>query len=229
MNVNLEDTDKKPLQGLLRHHDRLVHAIIIGKDLKIFAHIHPEDVGPITDAMLKQAVFPLQFTFPKAGEYIIGLDYATEYGHYSKRVSLSVSGRPHMAESNANFSKKKDFGLYHVILKTSPDSIKPNAETLFRYLIKKNYKPVTDLESYLGAPMHLTIVRMDLTEFIHTHGFVPGELPYHMKHFHTSPSERYGPEVDASIVFPAKGIYKIFREVKHENKTLLFDFMVEVK
>lgn len=229
MKIHLEDADKKPLQGLLIHHDRILHAVIIGKDLNVFAHIHPEDVGPITDEMLKKATFPLRFTFPKAGEYMIGLDFATEDGHYSKRVSLSVSGRPRMSEPKIDISTKKDFGPYHVTLKTSPSNIKLNTETLLRFIIRKNNKPVTDLEPYLGAPMHLAIVRMDLSEFIHGHGFVPGALHSHAEHLHTNSSERYGPEVDASIVFPARGVYKIFSEVQHGGKTLLFDFMVEVK
>jgi hypothetical protein len=31
------------------------------------------------------------------------------------------------------------------------------------------------------------------------------------------------------IVFPVKGVYKIFSQVKHEGKVLLFDFMVTVQ
>ncbi len=229
MQVHLEDADRRPLRGLVVHHDRIVHVIIIGKDLNVFAHIHPEDMGPITDEMLKKALFPLQYTFPMAGEYMMGLDFATKDGHYSKRVSLLVSGRPRMAEPKADISTKKDFGPYRVILRTSPHSIKPNTETLLRFLIKKNNKPVTDLGPYLGAPMHLAVVRNDLTEFIHTHGTVPGALHSHDGDTHGSPPDRFGPEVDASIVFPVKGVYKIFSEVNHEGKTLLFDFMVKVE
>lgn len=77
--------------------------------------------------------------------------------------------------------------------------------------------------------MHLAIVRMDLSEFIHGHGFVPGTFHSHAEHLDMGHLERFGPEVDASIVFPVKGVYKIFSEVKHEGKTLLFDFMVEAK
>jgi putative copper resistance protein D len=229
MKVYLEDADKRPLRGLMTHHDRIVHAVIIGKDLNVFAHIHPEDNGPVTNEMLKKAVFPLQYTFPKAGEYIIGLDFATEEGHYSKRIPLVVSGRPSMGEPKFDISTEKDFGPYQVILRTSPRRIRPNTDILLRFLIQKNNKPVTDLGPYLGAPMHLAVVRKDLTEFIHTHGSLPGVMHSRDEGPQGSPPERFGPEIDASVVFPMKGIYKIFSEVKHDGKILLFDFMVEVE
>jgi hypothetical protein len=229
MKVHLEDHDRVPLEGLVIHHERVLHAIIVGEDLNVFAHIHPEDLGPITDEMLKKSTFPLRFTFPKAGEYIMGLDFATEQSHYSKRVSLSVTGQPRMAGPKVDFSMKKDFGPYHVILKISPDRIKANRETILHYSITEGNKPVTDLGPYLGAPMHLAVVRMDLTEFIHTHGFPHGDFHSPAEHRHISPSEHFGPEVDAAIIFPAKGVYKIFSEVKHQGKVLLFDFMVKAE
>ena len=227
--VHLEDRNGKPVQGLLVHHDRLLHAVIIGQDLRSFAHIHAEDLGPVTDEMLKKAAFPLQYTFPKAGEYLIGLDFATEDGLYSKTSLLNIVGRPKMAEPPAELSRKKDFGAYHVRLAVSPKSIEADEETTVRFLITKQGRTVTDLEPYLGAPMHLAIVRADLTGFIHTHGYSPGDVHMRLGHRQAKPSERYGPEIDADIVFPSAGTYKIFCQVQHEGKVLLFDFMVKVE
>lgn len=224
--VHLQGTDRRPFEGLVVHHERILHAIIIGEDLTVFAHIHPEDLGPVTDEMVKEATFPLRFTFPKAGKYLIGFDFATEDGQYSDKAYLSVSGRPAMTKPKIDQSTEKDFGAYHVSLKGSRGKIKAGADTLLRFLIKENGKPITNLEPYLGAPMHLAIVRSGLTEFIHAHGFTPGDLHGHM---HAGPSERYGPEIDAEIVFPVKGVYKIFSQVRHADKVLLFDFTVKVE
>jgi hypothetical protein len=76
--------------------------------------------------------------------------------------------------------------------------------------------------------MHLAVVRTDLTQFIHAHGVTPGDSHMHAEHMHMMPSELYGPEIDTFIVFPEKGVYKIFCQVKHRDKVLLFDFMVKV-
>ena len=73
--VSIKDPGGRPLQGLAVSHERMLHVLIVGQDMKSFAHIHPEDDGPITREMLKKAVFPLRFTFPKSGEYLVGVDF----------------------------------------------------------------------------------------------------------------------------------------------------------
>lgn len=228
MIVHLEDRQGRPIEGLTIHHERILHAIIIGQDMNVFAHIHPEELGPITDEMMSRATFPLHFTFPKAGAYLVGLDFALPDGLYSSSASLSVAGKPRMGEPKVDTPREKDFGEYHVSLMTSSKSIEAGPETLLRFLITKNGRPVTDLGPFLGAPMHLAVVRTDLTQFIHAHGVTPGKSHMHAEHVHTMPSERYGPEIDAFVVFPVKGVYKIFCQVKHQDKVLLFDFMVNV-
>ena len=89
---------------------------------------------------------------------------------------------------------------------------------------------MTDLEPYLGAAMHLAVVPTSLNLFIHAHGLTPGEPHTNHDHLHTTaPPDKFGPEIESDIVFPAKGIYKIFSQVKHQGKVLLFDFMVDVQ
>jgi hypothetical protein len=229
MIVHLEDRQGRPIEGLTIHHERILHAIIIGQDLNVFAHIHPEDLGPVTGEMVSTATFPLHFTFPKAGAYLVGFDFALRGGLYSTSASLNVAGHPRMRVPMVNTSREKDFGEYHVSLMASSKSIEAGPETLLRFLITKNGRPVTDLGPFLGAPMHLAVVRTDLTQFIHAHGVTPGDSHKHAEHVHTRPSERYGPEIDTLIVFPVKGVYKIFCQVKHQGKVLLFDFIVKVQ
>jgi putative copper resistance protein D len=230
MTVHIEDRNGRPLIGLTVHHEGILHAVIIGEDLNVFAHIHPEDMGPITDEMLKKAMFPLRYTFPKAGKYLIGLDFATANGLYSRKSYIKVSGQPKMGQPKTDFSTENNVGKYHVTLSLSPKLIEAGKETTLRYLIKKNERPVTDFEPYLSAPMHLAVVSADLKQFIHAHGAVPGETHTHMDHMdmHAVP-EKFGPEIDAVIVFPVKGIYEIFSQVKHHGQVILFDFMVSVE
>jgi putative copper resistance protein D len=227
--VHLEDRKGRPLQGLTAYHERVLHAVIIGQDLNVFAHIHPEDLGMLTDEMLDTATFPLRFTFPKAGIYLVGIDFATEDGIYTKTATLFVAGKPGMGEPKIDFSRSKNFGHYRVTFTTSPQRIKAGEETTLKYLIEKDGKPVKDLQPYLGAPMHLAVVRSDLSQFIHTHGVLSGESNDHDDHVHAMLPERFGPKIEAAIIFPAKGAYKIFSQVEHRGKVLPFDFLVEVR
>ncbi len=108
-------------------------------------------------------------------------------------------------------------------------NIKAGEETSLSYIIEKDGKTVTDLNPYLGAAMHIAVVSVDLKQYIHAHGSVPGEPHAHHDHMHTKPPKRFGPEIEADVVFPVKGIYTIFSQVKHRDKVLLFDFMVNVQ
>ncbi len=227
--VHLEDKKGRPVRGMLVHHERVLHAVIIGSDLRTFAHIHPEDLGPITGEILNKATFPLRFTFPKSGAYLLGIDFATQDGLYSKTAMLNVSGQPKMGAPSMYALRQKDFGAYHMTLDLPPTRIHAGEEAAFRFRIAKRGKPVTDLGPYLGAPMHLAVVRSDLTQFIHAHGYSPGDLHMRLGHREAAPSERYGPEIDADITFPTNGMYKIFCQVQHNGKVLLFDFMVKVE
>ena len=103
------------------------------------------------------------------------------------------------------------------------------------YFPKKNGAPVDNLEPYLGAAMHLAIVRADFGDFIHRHGEVhaPGSAPQPQTpvgtHVHSSYlPPAFGPNVEAHMTFPEPGIYEIFGEFKHEGKVMVSRFFVQV-
>jgi putative copper resistance protein D len=229
MMVRIKGPEGRPLQQLAISHERILHVLIIGRDMRSFAHIHPEDAGPVTGEMLKKSVFPVKFTFPKAGEYLVGVDFNAEDEFYSRTFRLSVSGKQAMSAAKMDFSTIKNFGEYRVRFAISPMNVKAGEETSLQYIIEKDGQPVTDLNPYLGAAMHLAVVSDDLNQYIHSHGTVPGEPHAHHNHMHAKPPETFGPEIDADVVFPVKGVYAIFGQLKHRDQVLLFDFMVNVQ
>jgi len=234
MTVGLKAPDGSVLKGLELSHERILHCVVISRDLAFFAHIHPEDVGPISDSMMKTAAFPLTFTFPKAGEYLMAFDFAAEDEAYSRFVKVNVVNQPAMGKPTIDLKsdllREKIFGDYRVTLVVSPENVQPGVETTLKYFISKNGKGVTDLEPYLGAAMHLAIVPEDLNSFVHTHGSPPGGSHSHAGHLHTAPPPgKFGPEIDAEAVFQTKGVYKIFSQAQHHGKVLLFDFMLDVQ
>jgi len=230
--LSIKDIDGKPLQNLTITHERLVHVIIASEDFSIFAHIHPEDFGPVTPDMKKKAEFPVPFTFPKAGRYLIAVDSAVKDISFSEHFTLDVDGEPRMAQYKKDLSQKKLFEGYEVTLSSEPKRIVAGKEATLSYVIKKNGEGVKDLEPYLSALMHIAIVQADLNNFIHTHGELPGavEGQHHMTgHMHMTVPEKFGPGIDAHVVFPAKGLYQVFGEIKHHGKVIVTSFMVEVE
>ncbi|MCL5024640.1 MAG: FixH family protein [Nitrospirae bacterium] len=229
----LKDREGNPVENLTIHHDRLLHVVIASQDFTVFAHIHPEDFGPVTPEMKKTGRYPVRFTFPKAGRYIVGLDFAVKGYLFSRHFLLAVEGTPEMGSPKKDLTGEKRFDGLDVSFSPAPGPVVTGKEVVFSYVFKKNGKPVIDLEPYLSAPMHLAVISADLEHFIHTHGELPG-MPGMGQHEHhmemkMPASEKFGPKVEVHVVFPTKGLYQIFGQVGHEGRVILTSFMVEVR
>jgi hypothetical protein len=228
---SIKDLEGRPLQDLTITHDRLLHVIMVSKDFSVFAHIHPEDLGPITPEMKKTGRFPVRYTFPKAGQYLIALDSAVKDSPFSEHFSVDVTGEPQMGSMEKDFTREKRFGDYTVTLRVTPERISAGAKVTLSYLIRKNGTAVNDLQPYLSAPMHIAVISADLNSFIHAHGELPGTPSDQSQggHHHLTVPEKFGPVIEALLSFPANGVYQIFGEVKHQGKVLLTSFVIEVE
>ena len=228
----IKDAEGRALHNLTVTHDRLLHVIIVSKDFSVFAHIHPDDSGPITDEMKKRAEFEVTYIFPKAGQYLIAVDSAVKGIPFSEHFSIDVTGEPSMGPQKKDLSKEKSFGDYQVSLISRPAVVSAGKETNLIYRIRKNGTAVSDLEPYLSAPMHLAVISADLNTFVHAHGEIPGEAPaqHHAGgHMHGSVPGKFGPEIYAHIIFPTKGLYQVFSELKHQGRVIPLSFMVDVE
>jgi putative copper export protein len=228
MTIMLKDQDHSPLKKLTIIHERILHAVIIGRDLKTFAHIHPEDLGPITPEMMENATFPLKYTFPGSGEYLLGIDFANDEESYSRTFRINVSAASELPAPEPDFSATKIFAGYQVSLNVSEDKIIAGTQTKLKYIIRKDNQDIVDMNPYLGAALHIAVVSADFQTFIHAHGSVPGteSSGSHLHHFKTPAN--FGPEIEAEIIFPSPGIYKIFAQFQHQQKVILTDFLVNV-
>jgi hypothetical protein len=228
--ISLSDAEGKPLQGLTLMHARYLHVVIVSQDFNVFAHIHPRDFERLTPEVLKSGSFFVRFTFPKAGRYVVGLNFAVRGRPFGRHFIVNVAGEPKMTSPKKDFSREKRFGSFDVTFSTAPERLTANKETVLSYVFKKNGKPVTDLEPWLAAPMHLAIVSGDLKYFLHVHGEVPGMLSadHHEDHMHAVPP-KFGPGIEVHVRFPAKGLYEVFGQVGYGGKVILTKFMVEVE
>ncbi len=230
-----------PVEDLGIYHDRIMHVIIVGEDLKTFAHIHTEDLGPISPEARKNTTFPVRYTFPQAGKYTIVVNYVVGGKELSQQSFIEVSGAQKMtsnaqAVTQLDQSLQKDFDGYQVSLDI-PSHIEVDTPTKLTYAIGKDGQPITDLQPYLAAGMHLAVVRQDLGRVIHTHGqaYLPGSAylqqlfqNYVRYHSHFVP-DRFGPKIQASLTFPDPGSYVVFGEFKHEGKVITTSFVINVE
>ncbi len=231
---SFRDSEGKPLKEMALTHERILHVVIASQDFSEFSHIHPEDFGPVTEEMKEKAAYSVKYTFPKAGRYIIGIDFADKNEAYSRHFIEEAGGGPGMNSApSPDFSRKKRFADLDVTLSTEPETITAGKKTDLVYRFEKNGKAVTDLQPYIAAIMHASVISTDLKQFIHEHGSVPG-MPememhgHHMMHDMLLP-EAFGPEIRVPVTFPQKGTYVIYGEVQHQGKVVRSKFMVEVK
>lgn len=229
--VSIRDGQHNPLPDLVAAHDRYLHVVVIGEDFTVFRHVHAE--GDIAE-MLRTGDFPVPFTFPKAGRYIIALDYTARNHEFSQEFYVQVAGAPVMTDPVVPAALTQHAGDLDVRF-LAPRTIRPGGVIRVAYEFTKDGQPVKDLQPYLAAPMHIAVVREDLRNFVHAHGQLPRSLWKRLtdlnppSHVHTSLPDRFGNVVESTIRFTQPGRYILFAEFRHDGKTLIAPFSVQVR
>ena len=236
LTFTLRDSQGNPVQDLVLDHNRILHVVIASKDFSVFAHIHAEDLGPVTPEMLKTAEFSTRYTFPKPGAYLVSVDYSERAYLFSDQFYLKVGAADMMsAPTGESFASKENVDGYDVTLKTSPARLKAGAPATLDYHIEKNGMPFTEMIPYLAVPMHISIIRDDLMGFLHIHGLLPVSLAGKLfgESIHASHlllPDKFGPDIEASdFTFPSAGVYHVFGEFNAGGKIAVTHFTVRVE
>ena len=186
--------------------------------------------------MLKAAEFPVHYTFPKPGNYLVSVDFTERAYLFSDQFYLNIGPSGTMsAPEHENLSLHENIDGYDVTLKTSPSRLKAGAPATLDYHIERGGKPLTEMDPYLAVPMHISIIRDDLMGFLHIHGLLPvslvGKLLGESIHAsHLLLPNKFGPDIEATnFAFPSAGIYHIFGEFSVAGKVVVSQFTVRVE
>lgn len=198
MTITLTDLDGNPMDNLEVNHEKLMHLIVISKDLEQFQHLHPEKVseGVFTaKADLEEGMYQA-FVDIKPSE----LEYVNEphpvmVGKHSSHEDDHVHLEPETEWT-------KEQGDYNVTLDVNNFSVKENVVLSFNI---EGAEP----EDYLGALGHVVVVDEGLEEFIHVH-----------------PREGEEPVFEAHFSKP--GMYKLWAEFKLVGKVYAFPYVLEI-
>jgi methionine-rich copper-binding protein CopC len=231
LTVALKESDGSPAK-LSMEHERFLHLMVASADMRYFAHVHPAGADSGDSIATREAVYTLDHVFPQAGTYVIGIDYLHGLKHESRKFIVDVTGSPPMKQDKAIYYAPATFDGYDV----SFDYVRSYVgnDVSLTYSISKNGKPVTDLEPYLAAAMHVAVVKTDLTELVHGHGEVhpPGYVytpPTNGVHVHAPPPTKFGPVVEAHLTIPEPGFYTVYGEFKHEGKVVVTKFTLRIE
>src|SRR3989338_1302934 len=240
-----EKPDTTPvLSGALEiEHEKVMHVIGVRSDMNEFFHIHPTETE-------RPGVFSVDQNFSKPGTYKIWSEVKQDdtihvFGH----PELSVRGEGMESEKNVSFERHAVVGDFQVFLQHG--AVVKGAPTRLSFDVHNALAEDVLLDDYLGAKMHLPIIKDDLTSLIHGHpenGSNEDVVDHHASAriisealAHTD-SETPAPipstheeSIEFDVEFPEAGLYKAFAQFRPHNtdlpseEALVAEFWIEVK
>ena len=194
--------DGTPVASYRDRHERPLHLILVSRDLGVFRHVHPTLRG---DGVWAIGLEPLA-----SGPYRVYADFAPVGGpELTLGHDVVVEGERRAAPLPAVASTAVIDG-YEVELTGAPRAGGEGEVTL---TVRREGRPVGDLEPYLGALGHLVAIRASDLAYLHVHPLEgragPGEVPF-------------------VVEAPSAGTYRLFFDFSHAGTVRTAAFTVEV-
>jgi|GEM_PF-519158 len=205
--IQILDEDGMPIEDFDIEHEKLLHLIVVSKDMSYFNHIHPEYNG--------QGEFTITNRFPAGGEYKLIADYVPTGGAKTTQTEwVTIEGaaaEPAALVPDRTHVKTVD-GVEVELLDDHP-AAGQDFELHFRLSDAATGEPVTDLEPYLGAVGHVVILSEDTEQYLHVHPL---------------DDKAAGPDAKFATSFPHAGIYKVWAQFQRDGKMMTVPFVLNV-
>jgi hypothetical protein len=208
ISIYIKNKSNKPIAKFDTVHDKLMHLIIVSKDLSYFSHIHPVYKG--------NGKFDITTTFPSGGDYQL-IAEVTPHGAGDNSVEkhwLHIAGpvpKPVPIVPDKNLTKVID-GL-NITLSFDHIMAMMGLNMTFTIRDAATNKPIENLQPYLGAMGHAVAIRNDLQEYLHIHPMT---------------TKGNGPKVTFMTYFPTEGVYKIWGQFQYNGRVIVAPFVVNV-
>lgn len=238
----------QPVKDFSVVHDKLMHLIVVKKDLSWFNHIHPQHKGG--------GAFTVTTALPTAGDYKLYADYTPKGKaqevpqHEFSAGTATTAVAPQLVPDKmqgAWMTKKvvahpegepnaKGGATYEVALMPMPMPLKAGEDSMLHFQVRDaKGTPIKDLQPYLGAMGHCVILSSDTKSYLHSHpmeGGMEGGGKHDMSKMgemkHSAPPKSGGPDVMFHTNFPTAGLYKAWGQFMHKGKIITAAFVVNV-
>jgi hypothetical protein len=198
----------EPMKEFEINHEKLLHLIVVSKDLSYFNHIHPEYKG--------EGVFEIVNDFPTGGEYRMIADFKPKDGSsMSKMEWVKVEGKPNQSVEvtiDNNWEKTAE-GMKVSLSIDSLLEVEKELTLKFTLLDESTNEPVTDLEPYLGAIGHVVVLSEDGERYLHVHGLE---------------GQGTGPDALFETEFPENGVYKVWAQFQRSGQVFTVPYVIKV-
>jgi len=218
-------------------HERQYHLFVIRQDMEYFQHIHPEEQ---TDG-----TWSIDVTLPKAGYYKILSDFMPNGGssQFIARPLVTAGYTGDLAGASAHLvpdtvSSKTVDGI------TATLAYDPTVFNAGQY-VHLNFhltdattgRPITDLQTYLGAFGHTLIMSEDMVDYVHSHPLdilAKQDDDSGTPQFTIPPGAdleklRGGPDVTFEGLMPKPGRFRAWTQFRRNDKIYTFAFTFNVE
>jgi len=217
-------------------HEKQFHLFVISQDMEYFQHIHPEEQPDGT--------WTIDVTLLKAGYYKILSDFMPSGGapQFLARPLVTAGYAGDLAADSAHLvADSKPVKTVDDITATvsyDPPECMVGLYCHMNYLLTDSAtgKPVTDLQTYLGAFGHTLIMSEDMVDYVHSHPLDilaqpddDGGPPV----FLIPPGAdleklRGGPEVTFEGLMPKPGHFRAWTQFRRNDRVHTFAFTFNV-
>ena len=216
-------------------HEKEFHLFLISQDMELFQHIHPE--------MQPDGTWAIDATFPKPGYYKVLSDFMPSGGssQFIARPLVTANYEGDLAENSAHLvpdtklTKTVDDLTAKIAYDPSECIVGLYCHLNFELTDAITGRPVTDLQTYLGAFGHTLIMSEDMSEYVHSHPLDILAQPNDdggPPQFLIPPGAdlealRGGPTVTFEGLMPKPGRYRAWTQFRRHDKIHTFAFTFE--
>jgi hypothetical protein len=211
-------------------HDRQYHLFVISQDMEYFQHIHPEQ--------LADGTWTIDVMLPKPGYYKVLSDFLPRGGstQFIARPLVTAGYAGDLAADSAHLVPdlvlKKTVGDITAEVSFDPPQFTAGlyGHLTFQLTDTNTGRPVTDLQTYLGAFGHTLIMSEDMADYVHSHPIdltasdENGPKQFMLPVGVDPETLRGGPEVTFEGLMPKPGRYRAWTQFRRNN--ILYTFPV---
>lgn len=219
-------------------HTKLFHLFVISQDMEFFEHIHP--------VMHPDGTWTIDTVFPKPGYYKVLCDILPSGGSSqflaAPIVTAGYNGdlamdSAHLVPDKVHKASADDVTA---TISLDPEQFASGVYTHMTYYLTdtKTGRPITDLQTYLGAFGHMLIMSEDMEEYVHSHPIniineSERESPDDVIEYIIPPDAdlekiRGGPSVTFEGLMPKPGNFRAWAQFRRNDqvRTIPFTFNV---
>ena len=209
-------------------HDRQYHLFVISQNMEYFQHIHPEQRA--------DGVWSIDVTLPKAGYYKVLSDFLPTGGsvQFIARPLVTAGYAGDLAADSAHLvpdtARRKTIEDITAEVSFDPPMFVAGlyGHITFNLTDTSTGRPVTNLQTYLGAFGHTLIMSEDMADYVHSHPIdisqtdENGPKQFMLPAGVDAETLRGGPEVTFEGLMPKPGRYRAWTQFRRNNKIYTF-------